>query len=505
MFRRIRRLVLTAVALVGASAAMVGGPVPALAQGGKVVLAIPQEPTTFQPYFFSIAFYHLYNQFYNVLVRLDPDQKAQPELAESWQLSPDGLKLTLKLCAGVKFHSGKDFTANDVKRSWERATSKDIHANSKPLFQTIERVTVIDPLTVALEFKGPNPGLYDLLDQLWIIDDDLYDKSATQPIGTGPFVLTDYRPGDKMVLKPFANYWNKGKPRLSEAEIRIIKDPQALLLNLESKTIDAIGQVNVPDAQRLERAGFAVETASEGILYNIMFNTKSGRFAGNTKLRQVFVHATDRQRFNRIALAGKARLLCLPWIPSNFAYDKALEATCDFDLAKAKTLLAEAGYPNGMNLTVYTSTQWYYGMTKLAEIVQSDLKQIGINIKLEDVETAEYTKRHNNLEYEAIMSLTGRVNRDPATMLNATSTMRAKDNAAGYDNPRFVTLVADASSTVDTTKRRQLFDEINKVIRTDMYTMPVATSPFLFGYNKKLQNIRFSVDGFVYLEDVTVK
>ncbi|MBM3596818.1 MAG: hypothetical protein FJX35_01290 [Alphaproteobacteria bacterium] len=92
MFRRIRRLVLTAVALVGASAAMVGGPVPALAQGGKVVLAIPQEPTTFQPYFFSIAFYHLYNQFYNVLVRLDPDQKAQPELAESWQLSPDGLK-----------------------------------------------------------------------------------------------------------------------------------------------------------------------------------------------------------------------------------------------------------------------------------------------------------------------------------------------------------------------------------------------------------------------------
>jgi peptide/nickel transport system substrate-binding protein len=501
--RRHALAVLGTLALLVAVGAWLAGP--AAAQGGgRVVIGIPTPPTTFQPYFFSIAFYHLYNQLYNVLVRLDASQRPQPELAEGWEVAPDGATMTLRLRRGVKFHSGRELTAEDVKRSHARATHPDIHANSKPLFQTIREVEVLGRYAVRLHFKGPNPAVFDLLDQLWIIDDDLYDKSTTQPIGTGPFVLKEYRPGDKIVLQPFKDFWKSGKPRLDEVEYRIIQDPQALVLNLESGTLDAIGQVNVKDADRVERAGFAVEVASEGILYNVMFNTKEGRFT-NRKLRQVFVHATNRDRFIRIVLAGKSRVLCLPWVPTNFAYDAKLDATCDYDLAKAKQLLTEAGYPTGLDLTLYSSTQWYYGMTKLAEMLQADLKRIGVNVKIEDVDTAEYVKRHNNLGYEVIMSLTGRVNRDPSTMLTTTSTMRAHDNAAGYANPQFVELVSQTTSTADPEKRRRLFTEINRIIREDFYTMPVATSPFLFAYHRKLKNIRFSVDGFVYLEDVVAR
>jgi peptide/nickel transport system substrate-binding protein len=501
---RKRRLALMILSILGPFATLGAlGTSPAAAQGGgRVVIGIPTPPTTFQPYFFSIAFYHLYNQFYNVLVRLDPNQRPQPELAENWEVSPDGATVTLRLRRGVRFHSGREFTASDVKRSHARATHPDIHANSKPLFQTIREVEVLGPQAVRLNFKGPNPAVFDLLDQLWIIDDDQYDKSTTQPIGSGPFTLKEYRPGDKIVLQPFKEYW-KTKPRLDEVEYRIIQDPQALVLNLESGTLDAVGQVNVKDAERLERAGFAVEVASEGILYNVMFNTKEGRFT-NRNLRQVFVHATNRDRFIRIVLAGKSKPLCLPWVPTNFAYDAKLDATCDFNLTKAKQFLVEAGYPNGLDVTLYTSTQWYYGMTKLAELLQADLKRIGVNVKLEDVDTAEYVKRHNNLGYEVIMSLTGRVNRDPSTMLTTTSTMRAQDNAAGYHNPQYVELVTQATSTVDLEKRRRLFGEINRMIRDDFYTMPVATSPFLFAYHRKLKNIRYSVDGFVYLEEAVV-
>jgi peptide/nickel transport system substrate-binding protein len=477
----------------------------AAAQGaGRVVIGIPTPPTTFQPYYFSIAFYHLYNQLYNVLVRLDQSQRPQPELAESWDISADGLTMTLRLRQGVKFHSGRDFTAQDVKRSHARATTPEIHANSKPLFLTIREVEVVNRSTVRLHFKGPNPAIFDLLDQFWIIDDDLYEKSTTQPIGTGPFTLKEYRPGDKIVLQPFKNYWKPGKPRLDEVEYRIVADAQALMLGLESGTLDAMGQVNVKDAERLERAGFAVDVASEGILYNVMFNTKEGRFT-NKKLRQVFVHATNRDRFIRVVLAGKARPLCLPWIPTSFAYDAKFEGTCDYNLAKAKQLLTEAGYPNGLDVTLYTSTQWYYGMSKLAELLQADLKTIGINVKIEDVDTAEYVKRHNNLGYEVIMSLTGRVNRDPSTMLTTTSTMRAQDNAAGYQNPQFIELVNQTTTTVDPEKRRRLFSEINRIIREDFYTMPVSTSPFLFAYNRKLKNVPYSLDGFVYLEDAAAR
>jgi peptide/nickel transport system substrate-binding protein len=494
-------IVVVSVALLAGIGGFVPGPV--AAQGaGRLVIGIPTPPTTFQPYFFSIAFYHLYNQLYNVLVRLDPSQRPRPELAESWEVSPDGTTVTLKLRHGVKFHSGREFTAEDVKRSHARATHPDIHANSKPLFQTIREVEVLGRHGVRLHFKGANPAVFDLLDQLWIIDDDQYDKSTTQPIGTGPFVLKEYRPGDKIVLQPFKDYWKPARSKLDEVEYRIIQDPQALVLNLESGTLDAIGQVNVKDAERLEKVGFTVEVASEGILYNVMFNTKEGRFT-NRKLRQVFVHATNRDRFIRIVLAGKSKPLCLPWVPTNFAYDAKLDATCDYNLTKAKQLLTEAGYPNGLDVTLYTSTQWYYGMTKLAEMLQADLKRIGMNVKIEDTDTAEYVKRHNNLNYEVIMSLTGRVNRDPSTMLTTTSTMRAHDNAAGYHNPQYIELTSQTTSTADPEKRRRLFGEINRIIREDFYTMPVATSPFLFAYHKKLKNIRYSVDGFVYLEDVT--
>ena len=363
MVRSFRTLILSvscaAVLIVGQSLF----PGAAAAQGaGRLVIGIPTPPTTFQPYFFSVAFYHLYNQLYNVLVRLDQNQRPQPELAESWEVSPDGMVMTLRLRQGVKFQSGREFTAEDVKRSHARATTPEIHANSKPLFLTIREVEVVGRYVVRLHFKGSNPAVFDLLDQFWIIDDDLYEKSTTQPIGTGPFVLKEYRPGDKIVLERFKSYWRPGKPKLDEVEYRIVADPQALVLGLESGTLDAIGQVNQRDAERLERAGFAVEVANEGILYNVMFNTKEGRFT-NKKLRQVFVHATNRDRFIRVVLAGKGRPLCLPWLPTSFAYDAKIEGTCDYNLAKAKQLLSEAGYPNGLDLTLYTSTQWYYGMS----------------------------------------------------------------------------------------------------------------------------------------------
>jgi peptide/nickel transport system substrate-binding protein len=437
-------------------------------------------------------------------VRLDTNQKPQPELATEWSLSPDGREMTLKLRHDVVFQSGRPMRADDVKRSWELATRADIQSNSRSLFLAIDHIDVVDDYTVKLALKGPTPGLYDLLDQLWIVDADSFDKSATQPIGTGPFVLAEYRPGDHMILKPFDKYWG-GKPNLDEVEVRIVKDPQAMVMNLEAGTVDALGQVNLIDADRLQNAGFKIVTASESVLYNVMFNNRNGLFAEHPDLKQVFVHATDRQRFIRIALAGKARPLCLPWVPGSFAYDAKLDATCDFDLDKAKALMAKAGFPNGFKVTIYTSTDWYYGMTKLAEILQSDLKSIGIDATIADVETAEYNKRHNGFDYEAIMSLTGRVNRDPSTMLNTTITMRAKDNSAGYNNPEFIDLVDQASSTVDPVKRHAIFDKINTIIRRDMFTMPVATSPFLFGYKPSVQNIRFSLDGFVFLQDVVIK
>ncbi len=133
MLRISRRTFLSGASAMSLAAGVAADPGQAAAQpagSGKLIIGLSTDPTTFQPYYFSIAFYHLYNQFYNVLVRLDNNQKPQPELAESWSLSPDGLKLSLNLRGDVMFQSGRKMTADDVRRSWERATSKDVNANS---------------------------------------------------------------------------------------------------------------------------------------------------------------------------------------------------------------------------------------------------------------------------------------------------------------------------------------------------------------------------------------
>ena len=474
------------------------------AQPSRLIVGTFANPNHFYPYDFNVVNYPYFNQFYNVLVRLDGAQKPQPELASSWSVSPDGLIVTMNLRHGVKFHSGREFVADDVKRTLARVTDKDTFANAKPLFQTVKEVRTPDRYTAQLVFESPNPGLFDLLDQLFIIDDQQWDKHRTQPIGTGPFVLAQYLPGEKLILRPFKDYWRKPGPRLDEIEFRIIGDPQALVLNVESGTIDAMGNLPVREATRLEQRGLAVDVASEGLLYNIMFNTKEGRFT-DVRLRQAFTHAVNRARFIRLVLGGKSRPMCLPWIPTSFAYDAELDATCDFNLDKAKKLVVEAGFPNGFETTIVSSTQVYYGMTKLAEILQEDLKKIGVTVKIDDVETAEYSKRHNNFGFEAIMSLTGRINRDPSTPLNTTVTFRAEQNAAGYVNPRFIELNREARSTLDLAKRKQAFREINQIIRRDLYTAPVASSPFLFVHHKKVKNLAYSVDGFVFLENVTIE
>ena len=426
-------------------------------------------------------------------------------MAESWEISADGTAITLNLRRGVMFQTGREFVAQDVARSLDRARHPDVHANLKPMAKSVKEVQIINDHTVKLVLDAPNPAVFDLLDMLYMIDDDHFDKHRKQPIGSGPYVLTEYKPNEHLILHPYKNYWRKPGPRIQEIEYRIIPDVQASLLNLESGTIHAISNFPVRDAKRLGQKGFTIDVATTGIFYNFLFNTKKGRFT-NAKLRNAFIYAVNRDRFTRLVLAGMAKPMCLPWVsPGNIAYDASQEKICEFNLDKAKRLLAEAGYPNGLDVTIVTSSQWFFGMTKLAEILQSDLGKIGVNVTLEDTDTAEYVKRHNNLGFDIVMSLTGRAVRDPAAMLRMTSTWRPEGMTSGYDGAEYKRLVREAGSTFDKAERKRLFHQLNDLILSEAFTIPVATAPTLFAYNKKIKGVRYSLEGFLTLEHAYVQ
>lgn len=472
----------------------------------RIVIGVNAQPTHFQPWDTAINNFPYFAQFYNVLVRKDETtQEPQPELAERWSFSPDGKVMTLHLRRDVKFHSGRDFVADDVKRSHARAMHPDVFANLKPMGKSVQEVRVVDRYTVQLVLDAPNPAIFDLLDMLYMIDDDRFDKHRTEPMGSGPYVLADFTPGQKLVLRPFKDYWRKPGPRIQEIEYRVVPDVQASLLQLEAGTIDAISNFPVRDAKRLQDKGFRVDVATIGIFYNFVFNAKQGKFVDG-RVRRAFTHAVDRARFARVILSGVGQPLCMPWISkNNVAYDVELEASCDYNLDKAKRLLAEAGHPSSMDVTILTSTQWFFGMTKLAEILQNDWAKIGVNVKLEDVDTAEYVKRHNNLGFEIVMSLTGRAARDPAALLGMTTTWRPVGNIANFESADYDRLTKAAASTLDVAERKRLYRQVNELIRREQFTVPVATAPTLFAYANRIKGVRYSLEGFLTLEHASTQ
>jgi peptide/nickel transport system substrate-binding protein len=469
----------------------------------KIVIAISSTPAHFHPWWTALESYHLFAQIYNVLVRLDDQGVPQPELAESWSFSPDGRVLTLKLRKGVKFHSGREFVADDVKRSLARGTHPDVAANFKPLAKSVQ-VNVVDRYTVQMVSEGPNPAIFDLLDMFYIADDDQFDKHTTQPIGSGPFALHEYIPGDRIVLRPFKDYFRKENVKIGEVEFKAIGDAQARVLNLESGTIDAVGDFPTKEAPRLRSKGFTVAVAGKPIFYNFLFNVKDPRFS-NKKLRQLFTYTANRTRLNRLVLDGQAEALCMPWAKTSLAFDPEFESRCEFNLDKAKKMLTEVGYPNGIDFTLMTSTKWFYGMTKMAEILHSDWQKIGLRATIQDVDKGEYLKRHNSNEFEVVMSLTGRFMRDPAALLGMTTTWRPVGNSSGYEDARYVELHNAAASTLDPAKRKALYREINTLLWDAQFTVPLVTAPTLLAHTSRLKNISFTREGYLTLEHAFIE
>jgi peptide/nickel transport system substrate-binding protein len=180
-------------------------------RGGTLTVAKPTPMREFDPFQVGPGHYTWMRAFWNTPVRYDAQLNPVPELAESWEFSPDNLEMTLHLRRGVKFHSGREFNSSDAKASVDFA-SNDKLASLQGMYQTIKEVATPDPYTAVLKFAAVQPGIFDMLDGLYIIDKETIDQRSKTAVGTGPFKLDKYTPNDSVETVAFADYWEKGKP-----------------------------------------------------------------------------------------------------------------------------------------------------------------------------------------------------------------------------------------------------------------------------------------------------
>jgi peptide/nickel transport system substrate-binding protein len=450
-----------------------------------LVLGLPVEPTGLDPTIAApVAIREVtWGNVYEGLTTIDKDGKVQPLLAKEWTISPDGLTYTFKLQPDVKFHNGTPFDSSIVKFSLDRARAPDSTNAQKQFFEPIAGIETPDPLTAVIKLKHP-VGLFTY----WLawgdavmIDPKTVATNKTAPIGTGPFKFKDWQRGDRVDLVKNPDYWQKGLPKLASVTMRFIGDSQAQAAALRAGDVDAIPNFTAPElfGEFQKDARFkAVIGVTPRKLVAALNNQKSP--LNDVRVRQAMMSAIDRKAVIEGAYSGYGTPIGSHFAPTDPGYID-LTSVLPYDPAKAKKLLAEAGYPNGFTVTIKTPQMSY--TTHSAEVMQAMLAEVGITL---NIVTCEF---HAKWIDEVFLKKDYEVSIiDHAEPMDIDIYSRPT-YYFGYHNPKFDALIAQAESTPDDAARAKIYGEAEKILAVDVPALYLFDLPRLGIWSTKLEGL----------------
>ena len=475
----------------------------AVKRGGTLTFIRTAEIQNFNPTFINPGHYPFLRALYNTPVRYDQNVNPVPDLTEKFELSGDGLSLKLELRKGVQFHSGRELVADDVTFTLEWFRDPKNSSPVRAAVDLVKRVETPDKHTVVLGFNAPNPGVFDMLDLLFIVDKDSVDTFSNTGVGTGPFKLAEYRPGDVARFVPFKEYWETGKPYLDEFVLRQVPDAQAMAIQLESGAADVIWLPTFNDLARFgQDPRFQTSPGAPGaFFFDIAVNTSVPDLS-DKRVRQAISYVVDRERFTRTALQGIVEPTSLPVPKTSWAYFPDLEGIHKRDVDKAKQLMAEAGKSAGFEVVLLTSSKRAAGMGELAQILQNDLAQIGIRAKIEDVEVAVYEPRSREGVFDLKIHSYGRANKDPGTLFTGAIAWFPKGSWTKIDDPVYAAMIERAGSLVDREQRKAEYRKIIEHVLDQCFTIPICEQPRAFAWRSQVKDFAVTLDNIPIVSDV---
>lgn len=449
---------LTAILLAGSTALFASA---AAAQHTNIRVAMQLEPPNLDPTSGAAQAIDsvVYSNIFEGLTRFMSDGSVVPGLAQSWDISDDGLVYTFHLHDGVHFHDGTTMDAEDVKFSLDRARGDDSVNAQKVLFESIADVTVLDPLTVQITLGAPNGSL--LFNLAWgdavIVAPESIADIASHPIGTGAFMFSNWVQGDRIDIVRNPDYW--GTPAaLETATFRFISDPTAAFAAMMAEDVDVFvgypAPENLPQFEADPRFQVLVgNTEGETIL---AMNNAMPPF-DNRLVREAVAHAVDRQAVIDGAMYGIGTPIGTHFAPHNPDYVD-LTALSNYDPARSRELLAEAGLPDGFTTTLKLPPPSY--ARRGGEIIASQLRAVGINAEIENQEWAQW------------LESTFRGHNFGMTIVSHTEPMDIgiyanPDYYFQYNNPEFQALMTTLTSTSDPEARSALLAQAQTIIAED--------------------------------------
>ncbi|MEW9917999.1 ABC transporter substrate-binding protein [Marimonas sp. MJW-29] len=401
----------------------------------------------------------LYSNVFEGLTRFMSDGSVVPGLAESWEISDDGLTYTFKLRTGVTFHDGTTMDAEDVKFSLDRIIAEDSANAQKALYTAISEVNVIDPATVEVKLSEPNGNM--IFNLAWgdavIVAPESIENIKQQPIGTGAFKFDSWTQGDRIELSRNDNYWGDA-PALAKATFKFISDPTAAFAAMMAEDVDVFSGFpapeNLPQFEADPRFQVLVgSTEGETILST---NNKMPPF-DNKLVREALAHAIDRQAIIDGAMFGFGTPIGTHFAPHNPAYVD-LTAQSNYDPEKAKALLAEAGFPDGFETTLHLPPPSY--ARRGGEIIAAQLAEVGIKAEITNVEWAQWLETVFRGKNFGLTIVSHTEPMDIGIYANP-------DYYFQYDNPDFQALITKLNGTTDPDMRTQMMADAQKIIADD--------------------------------------
>jgi peptide/nickel transport system substrate-binding protein len=347
-----RRIIGIAIAF---ALALVGWTQPAFA-AGTLKVAVPSNLNTLDPAKTKIGEEYIVNFLvFGGLTEIGPDGRVKPDIAEKWTASEDLKTWTFNIRRGVKFHSGRDVDAQDVIETVKRIQDKATGSVTRVNFELIERMEAPDPYTVRIHLKAPYAGLADIFSdrQARIVPRDKLDTLAKAPIGSGPFKLKEFVPGDHVTLEKNAAYYVKGVPALDTVILKIMPESAAQAAALQNGEVDLVWNLPLESIETFKKnPNIAIDSVPTSTWDGIIMNGAHKPF-DNPKVRRAVELAIDKKQMVEVALFGYGTPTHTMIPPGHPYYNNDIKIG-DPDIARAKKLLAEAGYPDGFSVTLYT-------------------------------------------------------------------------------------------------------------------------------------------------------
>ena len=402
-------------------------------------------------------------QLFRGLLGYGADGRLRGELAESWD-TPDARTVVFKLRDNAFFHNGEPVTSEDVKYSLEQIAAEDSTAHLRSRFQQVSGIETPDAKTVRIELDAPSATF---IYQLASVHSHIVSKKAHMAdpenfVGAGPYRTTNVERGTRVDMEAFDRYYKAGLPRTKKLSFIAYKDENLRVAAIEAGDVDIIEYVPWQSMDSMSANSELNLDVVDGPFMYLLFNTTKGPFA-DAKVRQAVGYAIRREDVIAAAFFGRGNLLgSMPVPKGSEYYEPRFEGHWTYDPAKAKSLLAEAGYPDGFTATLLSTAQ--YGMHKdTAEVVQQNLAAVGIQVKLNLPDWATRVSLGNSGQYDfAVMGSAGDFN-DPDALTNFVdaSVGNSYVRSLAFADDELNALLRQGREEIDPTKRKAIYDAVH--------------------------------------------